>query len=207
MDLITRLGTESHPTYQKVHEENYARYWSFLQTVIEAEVSLPDKLPRISHDLIRTINLHAIAHLHPEPGLYRTTQTYIVNQNQDGTEQIVFTPPSPEKVPTLMNQLLDTLNTDWFNMSPFLTASMALWRINAIHPFTNGNGRTARAVCYYILCVKAGGLLTGNKNLVEILRTSPHRQRYIAGLREADNGNLANLAQLIREMVEIQLNS
>ena len=207
MDLITRLGSEDHDVYQQVQQENYARYWSFLQTVIEAFTKLPSKGPWISHDLIQAINLHATASLHPRAGQYRNIPVHVANRNEDGIEEIVYRPPDAERVPLLMGQFVDSINTDWNTLSPILAASVSLWRINAIQPFTNGNGRTARAICYYILCVKSGGPISGSTNLIELLRTEPHRQHYLAGLREADNGELGNLIQLIGKLVDIQLNS
>ena len=102
---------------------------------------------------------------------------------------MVFTPPAAEEVAPLMNQFVDTVNYNWESMGSVVAAALALWRINYIHPFTNGNGRTARAVCYFILCVRAGGLLAGSTNLIELLRSEPYRGRYVNGLREADSGN------------------
>jgi hypothetical protein len=32
---------------------------------------------------------------------------------------------------------------------PTELAAYGLWRLNWIHPFVEGNGRTARAVCYF----------------------------------------------------------
>ena len=59
-----------------------------------------------------------------------------------------------------------------------------LWRLNWIHPFVEGNGRTARAVCYFLLCVRAGSLLPGRKILPE--RIKDDRAGYEAALIEAD---------------------
>jgi hypothetical protein len=62
-------------------------------------------------------------------------------------------------------------------------AWMALWRLNYI-PFINGNGRTARAASYFVLCCKAGGWLPGNPILPELLRQN--RPAYVAALQKAD---------------------
>ena len=89
--------------------------------------------------------------------------------------------------------------------SPVELASHALWRINYIHPFVNGNGRTARAVCYFILCVKLGGQLPGRTTLPEILRREPTRTLYVQALRVADEGNSEPLARLVRQVVSLQI--
>jgi Fic family protein len=60
----------------------------------------------------------------------------------------------------------------------------ALWRLNWIHPFVEGNGRTARAACYYLLCLRHRQLLPGTKIVPERIRED--RQPYYAALRAAD---------------------
>jgi len=57
-------------------------------------------------------------------------------------------------------------------------------RMNNIHPFINGNGRTARAASYFVLCVKAGGWLGGDPILPALIKRE--RPRYVAALKAAD---------------------
>ncbi|MBA3520868.1 MAG: Fic family protein [Rhizobiales bacterium] len=68
--------------------------------------------------------------------------------------------------------------------TPTELAAYGLWRLNWIHPFVEGNGRTARATCYYILCVRSGALLPGRKVLPERIKES--RTGYESGLQAAD---------------------
>ena len=193
MDLYSRLGSEQHPLYIRVAELNYDRYFSFLQTMIEAAVSLPLADTWLSHDLVKAIDMHAIAGLHEEAGQYRSVPVKVGELN----------PPAPENIVPLMNDFIDSINANWQSTDALTLATYALWRINYIHPFRNGNGRTARAVCYYILCVKSGGPLPGRTNLIELLRA--HRAEYVDALREADNGDVTPLfllnARLIRQQV------
>ena len=194
MELYDRLGSEQHPLYIRVAELNYDRYFSFLQTMIEAAVALPPAEIWLSHDLVKAINMHAIAGLHKEAGQYRSVPVEVGG----------LIPPMPDDVVPLMNDFVDSINTNWQSTDALTLATYALWRINYIHPFRNGNGRTARAVCYYILCVKSGGLLPGRTNLIELLRA--HRAEYVDALREADNGDFTPLfllnARLIRRQVD-----
>jgi Fic family protein len=64
------------------------------------------------------------------------------------------------------------------------SAAYALWRLNWIHPFVEGNGRTARAACYYLICMKHGGLLPGKKIVPERIREN--RRPYYDALQKAD---------------------
>ena len=81
--------------------------------------------------------------------------------------------------------------------------------MNHIHPFINGNGRTARAACYFVLRVKLGGWLPGEVILPELI--SQNRPEYVAALKAADAslmaGNLdlgllhAMLSRLLSEQI------
>ena len=60
----------------------------------------------------------------------------------------------------------------------------ALWRLNWIHPFINGNGRTARALCHYIICLKLEGFPPKGQKPGPIL-IRENRAEYIAALEES----------------------
>lgn len=82
-----------------------------------------------------------------EPGRYRTVQNYVGNVV---TGEVIYTPPPPEDVPGQMVQLVDWLNRGK-GMSPVLVAGIAQHAFVDIHPFLDGNGRTARVLCTLIL--------------------------------------------------------
>ena len=162
---------------------NLVRHYSFLLSTIETAIALGD--PWLFKDLIKR-----------EAGQYRSI---------DVTVGSYRTPP-PEHVPRLMAELMNELERDWGTHSPAELAAHALWRINNIHPFVNGNGRTARAICYFILCVKLGGLLPGRTLLPERLRADPDwSQHYTPALQEADKGNLEPLKNLIGSLLNQQI--
>jgi len=93
-------------------------------------------------------------------------------------------PPHFRDVPHLIDQFICTIHENWYTWSETVLAAYGLWRLNWIHPFIEGNGRTARAVCYYLLCVKSGGLLKGKINIIERIRAD--RTPYYEALMEAD---------------------
>ena len=76
------------------------------------------------------------------------------------------------RVPALMDDFVNTVNRNWEQTDPVVLAAFVLWRLNNIHPFINGNGRTARACAYFVLCVRAGGWLAGQPIL--FTRTAVH---------------------------------
>ena len=109
-----------------------------------------------------------------------------------------------------MDRFISFIHENWYNGTPTQLAAYGLWRLNWVHPFIEGNGRTARATCYYLLCVRSGGLLPGSKIVPERIRED--RKSYYAALRAADRhwdqGNLdlsemeGYLARLLKAQLE-----
>ena len=195
MDLYELVGDEQHPVYQDMASANNDRHYGFMFSAVQAAVALGR--PLLSQSLIKAINFHAIVGLHHEAGQYRSHAVIVGAYN----------PPSHFRVESLMDDLVNDLNWRWQAAGAVELAAYALWRINNIHPFVNGNGRTARAVCYFILCVKLGGLLPGSIIFPEKLRQEPMRSSlYVPCLRSADQGDIAPLTNLIRALFVEQVN-
>ena len=193
MDLFARCQDEQNLVYQTMEAENRIRYSSFLVSVIQSAVASDQEW--LSEDLIRAINFHAIVALYPNAGEYRSEQVYVGNH----------VPTPTDEIPALMTEMVATVNQNW-DVLPFVElAAYALWRINYIHPFVNGNGRAARAACYFIICVKAGAVLPGAPILPELLRQEPTRTKYILALQQADGGDLVPLTTLVRQLITQQL--
>ncbi|MGC9420356.1 MAG: Fic family protein, partial [Rhodovulum sp.] len=74
---------------------------------------------------------------------------------------------------------------NWERRTGVHLASFVMWRLNWIHPFTDGNGRTSRAVSYVVLCVKEGVLLPGTKTIPEQI-TDLYRKEYYDAIEAAD---------------------
>jgi Fic family protein len=145
------------------------------------------------------LNHAAVANISQFGGRFREEPIYV-------GEHI---PPHFKDVPQLMDRFISFLHENWHNLGPTQLAAYGLWRLNWIHPFIEGNGRTARAVCYYLLCAKYGGLLPGQKIVPERIRED--RQPYYKALRAADRaweeGNLdcSELEGYLAELVRQQL--
>ena len=69
-----------------------------------------------------------------QAGKYRTQRVFITGSR--------FTPPAPDKVPGLLADFIDWLNTA--QLHPVELAAQAHKRFVFIHPFVDGNGRVAR---------------------------------------------------------------
>lgn len=194
MDLYAKYRNEGHPVYQRMESANYTRYSGFLESVIESAIE--SQQGWLSEPLIKAINFQATVALYLEAGEYRARAVDVGD----------YIPPPPGQIASAMTALVNEVNRRWEQEDAIKLAVYALWRINQIHPFVNGNGRTARAICYFIICVKAGGTLPGNPTLPELLRREPTRSEYVNGLKWADsNGDLSKLATLIQRLITQQL--
>ena len=105
----------------------------------------------ITEGLIREIHKRMVEGVRGgsgSPGEYRKVQNYVVNS---ATGQTVYTPPPPGDVPDLMRQLIDWLARP-SAIHPVLVSGIAQFQLVHIHPFVDGNGRTARllsTLCLY----------------------------------------------------------
>ncbi len=92
-------------------------------------------------------------------------------------------PPEPALVSGFVEDMCDYVNENWHRSAIHL-ASYLMWRVNWIHPFAGGNGRTSRAVSYMVLCVRAGTWFGGTRTIPE--QIVENRQPYYAALDSAD---------------------
>lgn len=192
---------ETHPTYREMAAENLNRQYDFIRSLVDTAREL--NRPLLSHEIIKALNFHAIACLHSSAGEYRPSDV-VVGQKPDQYE-----PPTHTRIPAMMNAFIDETNRWWEKSDPVALASYVLWRLNCIHPFVNGNGRTARAACYYVICAKAGFWLPGQVSLPQLIRAN--RDEYVRALKAADAAARQNkiglqalydlLSRLLREQL------
>ncbi|MCL5883259.1 MAG: Fic family protein [Actinobacteria bacterium] len=84
-----------------------------------------------------------------EEGAFRKSQVFVGNAR---TGKVVFMPPSSRQVPKLVDEFLTWLNSPGANdIDPVLQAGIAHYELVRIHPFIDGNGRTARVLATLML--------------------------------------------------------
>ncbi|MGA8548678.1 MAG: Fic family protein [Stellaceae bacterium] len=93
-------------------------------------------------------------------------------------------PPDAWQVPLLVEELCDYVNDNWDISTPLHLAAYVMWRLNWIHPFADGNGRTARAVSYLVLCMKMGGRIPGTRTIPDLI--AENKKPYYDALEAAD---------------------
>jgi hypothetical protein len=151
--------------------------------------------------LLKAFNFHAIACLHTNAGEYRPCGVTV------GSHQ----PVDDWRVPAHMEDFINYVNFHWATTDAVTLAAFTLWQLNYIHPFINGNGRTSRAACYFVLCAKSGGPLTGKTILPELLVRE--RPRCVQALADVDASlksgafDLTPVHSLVSELLKEQLAS
>ncbi len=88
-----------------------------------------------------------------------------------------FVPPSPDRVPELMADLVDYLNGAAH--APLIQAALVHAQFETIHPFTDGNGRVGRALIHSVLARRG---LAERAVLPISLVLATLRDTYVAGL-------------------------
>jgi Fic family protein len=115
-----------------------------------------------------------------EPGTYRNIEVH----TEDEAGNRVYQAPPWQDVNGLMKQFFRHLSSIWTSGDALDVAAFALWRINWIHPFRNGNGRTARAFSYACLSLHIGAVLPGTITVID--QIMQNRGPYQQALKAAD---------------------
>lgn len=121
-------------------------------------------------------------------GRYRDGQVFIT-----GTE---YLPPTAEEVPGQMEALVDELNAKKDTLHPVELAAYAHRRLVDIHPFQDGNGRTARLLMNLILCNRGYCLVS----IPPVLRHD-----YITALQQAQRAENPSDAAFFKLICECEL--
>lgn len=106
----------------------------------------------LTEDLIRELHktiTDQVPDEHNIPGRYRNGIVHIGDKAHSG----IYTPPKIlEDVKNLMKEFVSWINSDEITkISPFIRAAIAHYHLCIIHPFWDGNGRTARLIEAIIL--------------------------------------------------------
>ncbi|MEX0896341.1 MAG: Fic family protein [Patescibacteria group bacterium] len=155
---------------------------------VELVYELVDKKsrPTLSEHLIRSLHQLVVKKTDEDiAGKYRKTNVFIA-----GAKHI---PPKAMQVPIEMRELLRWYSKEQNKMHPIELSAIFHHKLVHIHPFIDGNGRTARLVMN-VLLLRAG------YPLAVILKND--RKKYYRALQLADTGDLTLLIRFISQAVE-----
>lgn len=163
----------------------------------------PERPFRLRPSAVLGLNRIALEGLSVYAGSYRPSDIEIGGSKHQ--------PPPAINVPSLLEELCEYVNDNWDSTTPVHLAAYIMWRLNWVHPFVDGNGRTSRAVSYLVLCIRLGYRLPGEQTIPE--QISEDKSPYYRALEQADEEweqgrlNLTALEDLIYKLLTNQLAS
>jgi Fic family protein len=157
------VTTGGKPLKNYIEAKNTARAYELLEELVRGKGITLETVQKIHETLTRGIL--------EEAGRYRTKNVRITGAPK--------TPPSYQKVGQMMEELLEEI--DKTRTHPLETSAILHHRFVEIHPFTDGNGRTARLL---------QNLYLMSHGYPPIILRKEDRLRYYQYLRSADKGNL-----------------
>ena len=124
-----------------------------------------------------------------DAGRLRTNNEVVV---EDGiTHEVVHTPPSFEELPTFLKELCKYFNETSARVfvHPIIRGIIIHFMVAYMHPFVDGNGRTARALFYWYM-LKQGYWLTEYLSISRVIAMSKKSYEKAYQYVEADYNDL-----------------
>jgi Fic family protein len=162
---------------------NHDKAIDYLYSVINEEYTLRS---------IDILSLHGI--------VLRSIEEDFAGRIRNGGVRITganFTPPNANKVPDLLDELIDFINTNPLNLNDIELATIFHHKLVWIHPFFDGNGRTVR-LSMNLLLMRCG--------FPPAIILKNDRKKYYEALNQANNGNYQKLTLLMCQSLERTLN-
>lgn len=179
-DGITVGGKPIRDCYEAT---GHAKAYDYMLSLARSE-----ELP-LTEDTIRRLHFLFYNGIDPDAaGAYRKGQVFIT-----GTE---YVPPTAEEVPALMATFVDELKSKRDTLHPVELAAWAHRRLVDIHPFQDGNGRTARLLMNLILI---------NKGYCVVSIPPVLRHEYITALQQAQRSSSPSDAAFVRLIAECEI--
>ena len=177
------LTVEGKPLKDHLEATNHAEALDYLKNLVNK------KHTEISENDILDIHKLVLQKIDQDnAGRYRTVPVRIA-----GSEVIM---PNPLKVPDLMHELISWLKSAVGH--PATLAADIHFKLVSIHPFVDGNGRTARLLMNLVL------LQTG---YTPAIVSNQIRSRYINAIEQAQlGGSLDDYYQIIYQAIDKSLN-
>ncbi|MCF8011886.1 MAG: Fic family protein [Clostridiales bacterium] len=138
----------------------------YVEDYINEEIPLTESFIRNVHYMVlkNSFSEHA--------GKYRNTGVTIAGSKHK--------PPSPVEVPALMKDMVQKYNNKWQDKHPVKRAALLHFKITHIHPFVDGNGRTARLLMNFSLM---------QSGFPPAIFKKEHRLEYLEALEKASSEN------------------
>ena len=150
IDQVEKLlmGKKIDAPQRDIYEvKNYLKTLKYIEKIVSEKIQITKKVILRIHRLVTDKTLPK-----EQSGYYRKGKVFVVRHSLFVPDEIIYTAPEASLVPKLMEDLIEWLAVaDKENIHPIIKAGIAHRQIASIHPFADGNGRTARALATLIL--------------------------------------------------------
>lgn len=196
LELITDLQEKA-----RREAENGIRQFNLAVDLIRNHVKDPERPFRLRSSTILRLHKEALDGIHVLAGTFRNTPVHIRGSSH--------TPVDAFMVAEEVEHLCEYVNENWSKPAIHL-AAYVLWRLNWIHPFADGNGRTGRTVSYVVLSIKLDSLLPGTPTIPD--QIADDKTPYYDALEAADRAcketstvDVSKLEAMLEAMLAKQL--
>ena len=166
---------------QNKSQQMIVNNYNTIQYIVEhKEQPLTEELLLTIHRLMTEKTLD-----NPEDaGRFRTNDKVVVADMVEG--DIIYTPPSFQEIPEFVESLCDFFNNDNPRtfIHPIIRGIIVHFMLAFMHPFVDGNGRTARALFYWYM-LKEGYKLTEYMSISRVIAKS--KSNYEKAFRYVEN--------------------
>jgi len=177
MVLEYGITADGHPLREYLEATNHAEAFDTLPALVERPITL---------ETVQRLHTLVMDKIDPQAGELRKVQVYI--------RGAPFTPPPARDVPFYLAQWVNWLTSDTaLRYDPVTRAAIAHHDFEALHPFTDGNGRVGRLLLNLILM---------QDGYPPALVLREWRPRYIQALQQAHVREYAPLVNLVGLAVE-----
>ncbi|WP_159731914.1 Fic family protein [Methylosinus sp. Ce-a6] len=194
------MSRKNKADHTPVEVENGFRQFDLCLSIVEYYLH-PDRPFALRQGHILDLQKEAVQGIEEDAGRLRTLPVAITASKH--------APPEAHLIQNQLTEFCDYINDNWHEKTAFYLSAYAMWKLNWIHPFSDGNGRTARALSYLILCLKLGYLLPGSPTIPAQIEED--KSHYIEALEKADAAftagviDIAEMETMIKAMLARQL--
>lgn len=142
--VITSNKPLSREEYAEIEVQNYKKALDFIDRRRHGSPDLTLEDILTLHQVITDRLLDKT-----RSGKIRKNPVFIENQEHE----VLYTAIEPEETEGALNEMLEWVRESQFSVHPVIIAAMIHFRMIAIHPFADGNGRTARALTSLFLAL------------------------------------------------------
>ncbi len=126
---------------------NYFKAIKYIEKIVTSKQEITEHVLLKIHQIVTNKTLSK-----EQSGHYRKSHIYVVRRQFMAKDEVMYTGPDAKEVPILCADLMAWLKeSEKQNINPVIVAGIIHQEIAAIHPFADGNGRTARAMATLVL--------------------------------------------------------